>query len=183
MDELSSNLNKDLLIGDYNANLPAKMAEALLAANKLKEINEPIEILHVEDDEDDFLLISEAIKDTGILHNINWVKDGVEAMNYMLHEAEYRVYSVAPKPDLILMDINMPRKNGLETLEELRKYSQFDDTLIMVLSSFVSTTGVTKTYEDYGLDIFVEKTRDLKNFASNFTLLTRYWYEVMRLSE
>lgn len=156
------------------------MASTLLRSGKLIGSTEMIEILIVEDDEDDYMLTMEALEGSGINFNVNWVKDGVEALDYLYHKDDYRIYNKSPRPDLILLDINMPRKDGLETLEELRQDPQFNDILVVVLSSYVQKEGVLNSYK-LGLDSFVQKTGDLANFSEFFKILIQYWFEINKV--
>lgn len=127
-------------------------------------------ILIAEDDEDDYLLTMDAIESLGIEFNHTWVRDGVEVLEFLDEQ----------KPDVILLDINMPRKNGLEALEEIRQNKEFEDILIIVLSSSVDHEGILNTYQ-FGIDSFIQKTSDLNNFIDFFKILFQYWFQLVKL--
>ena len=104
----------------------------------------PIQILLVEDNPGDVRLSSEAFKAGDFLHEMNVVKDGVEAMEFV---RRCGAYSCAPRPDIIILDINLPRKNGLEVLEEIRSDNTLADIPIIMLTSSDNDLDVLIAYK------------------------------------
>ena len=85
---------------------------------------QPINILMADDDEDDRLLTVDALNESRVLNNLFCVEDGVELLEFLRHEGKYTDPASAPRPSLILLDLNMPRKDGREALQELKKRPQ-----------------------------------------------------------
>jgi CheY-like chemotaxis protein len=97
-----------------------------------KRMNKAVEVLMVEDNRGDIVLLEEAMRKSGLSHRINTVKDGVEAMQYLNREDKF---AGASKPELIILDLKLPRKNGREVLEEIRRDPGLRDIRLVVLSS------------------------------------------------
>jgi CheY-like chemotaxis protein len=110
--------------------------------NERKKMNKAIEILIVEDNRGDIVLLGEAMRKAGLRHRIHTVKDGVEAMEYLRKEGEF---SCAARPDLIILDLKLPRKNGREVLDEIRRDSDLCGIRIVVLSSSRSELALAKS--------------------------------------
>jgi CheY-like chemotaxis protein len=98
----------------------------------IHEVGRPIEILLVEDNPGDVRLTREALKDAKVLNTINVARDGVEAMEFLSREGQY---SSAPTPDLILLDLNLPRKTGFEVLEDLKSSADLRRIPVVILTS------------------------------------------------
>jgi CheY-like chemotaxis protein len=101
----------------------------------------PIKILLVDDDPDDVLLTTEELKVAPFQSDLSIVHDGVEAMAYLRREGEH---SQAPRPDVVLLDLNMPRKNGREVLAEIRESPDLKDILVVVLTTSVADRDMIK---------------------------------------
>ncbi|MEJ2183713.1 MAG: response regulator, partial [Nitrospirota bacterium] len=94
---------------------------------------EPIVLLVAEDDEDDFMLVREALEDGRLVNRTEWVKDGEELMDYLRRRGQYAEQRRAPRPGVILLDLNMPRKDGREALEEIKKDPSLRSIPVIVL--------------------------------------------------
>lgn len=92
-------------------------------------------ILMAEDDSDDRLLFQDAFREAGLSGELKFVYDGVELMDYLHHQGNYQKVSLAPRPDLVLLDLKMPRKNGWEALQELRSDPQLRDLPVFILTT------------------------------------------------
>ena len=95
-------------------------------------MNKNVEVLMVEDNRGDIVLLEEAMRKAGLSHHVNTVKNGVEAMAYLRRQGEF---TGASRPDLIVLDLKLPRKNGREVLEEIRRDPELSDIRLVVLSS------------------------------------------------
>lgn len=97
--------------------------------------NSPFIVLMADDDEDDRLLAREALLESQAVYEMRFVKDGIELMQYLRKEGSYVNNSDAPTPNLILLDLNMPRKDGREVLSELKTDPQFDHIPVVILTT------------------------------------------------
>ncbi|GAA5511884.1 response regulator rcp1 [Deinococcus carri] len=137
----------------------------------------PIEILLVEDSEPDIMLTEEAFAAAGITNRLHVTRDGVEALAFLRQQEEY---AEAPRPDVILLDINMPRMNGLEVLAELKR-----DPLLMTIPVIVLTTSqadedILRSYQAHAAS-YVVKPIDFTHFYQAIQALGRYMLSVVRL--
>ena len=133
----------------------------------------PYEILLVEDSEADVFLLQEAFESQAPRARIRVASDGVEAM-FMLREDDPVL------PDLILLDLNLPRKSGLDVLEELRAAPELSIIPVMVLSTSAAAGDVQRAYE-LGANAFMPKARDLGGFLEQVRLIDRFWFSGVRL--
>src|SRR3972149_2122720 len=106
--------------------------------------NDMVEILMVEDNPADVRLTREAFKDAKVLNHMNIVVDGVEALAILRQEGKY---ADAPRPDLILLDLNLPRKDGREVLAEIKSYDDLKCIPVVILTSSEATVDIAKTYD------------------------------------
>lgn len=138
----------------------------------------PIQVLLVEDNPGDVRLTREALAEAKVRNELSAVNDGEEAMAF-LRRADG--YGDAPRPDLILLDLNMPRKNGREVLAELKATEEFRQIPVVVLSSSDSERDVC---ECYGLSAnsYVRKPVGLDQFFAVIADIERYWMGVNRLA-
>ena len=99
--------------------------------------SQPINILMADDDEDDRLLTVDALKESRVLNNLFCVEDGVELLEFLRHEGKYSDPASAPRPSLILLDLNMPRKDGREALQELKNDPKLRSIPVVILTTYV----------------------------------------------
>jgi two-component system, chemotaxis family, response regulator Rcp1 len=141
--------------------------------------SEPIEILLVEDNAGDARLAQEALKENKVHNNIYHVKDGVEAMTFLRREGPY---ADAPVPDLVLLDLNMPRKDGREVLAEVK-----DDPALRLIPIVVLTTSAAERdlIESYGLhaNAYVVKPLDLERFVEVVQAIENFWFTIVKLPQ
>lgn len=131
----------------------------------------PIEILLVDDNDDDVVLLRESFKDSRFVNILNVVHDGEEALAYLRHEG---AYASAPTPGLVLLDINMPRRNGFEVLEAMKADPQLKQIPVVMLTTSTRDEDVARSY-DRGACSYVSKPvsfEKLKEVVKQFTL---YW--------
>jgi len=148
-----------------------------LVMSKAKELGRPIRILLVEDSPSDALLTREALKRADIDHTLDHVEDGVQAMQF-LHREE--PYAAAIRPDIILLDLNMPRKTGHEVLEEIAADSSLRRLPVMVWTTSAEAPDIDAAYDrsancyvtkPVGLDHYIEVMRSLGRFALSWVSL------------
>jgi len=137
----------------------------------------PIEILLVEDNPADVRLTIEALKESRILNNMNVTIDGVEALQFLRREGEY---SAAPRPDLILLDLNLPKKDGRQVLTEIKQDPSLRRIPVVVLTSSQAEQDVFTSY-DLHANCFITKPVDLDQFMSVVGTIEDFWLSVVRL--
>ena len=144
-----------------------------MTENKSKHI-----ILVVEDDEDDYFLIASTLKHTKFDCDVRWVQNGEEAMSYLLRQNEWQDPIKSPSPSLILLDINLPRKNGLEVLQEIQKNPSLKNLLTVVFTSSKNKANIAAAY-DFGANSYVQKPSQIDQFTKGLQLIMRYWFKLV----
>src|SRR5437870_685868 len=137
----------------------------------------PVEILLVEDNPGDERLTREALKEGKVYSNMHWVKDGVEAMLYLRREGKF---SGAVRPDIILLDLNLPKKDGREVLEEIKQDPQLKCIPVVVLTTSKAEEDVLKTYGLHA-NCYVTKPVDLDKFITVVKSIDAFWLSVVTL--
>jgi two-component system, chemotaxis family, response regulator Rcp1 len=136
-----------------------------------------IEILLVEDNPGDILLTKEALKEAKIHNRLSVAHDGVEAMAFLRKEGEF---ANAPRPELILLDLNMPRKNGIEVLSEIKGDPSLHRIPVVILTTSDSDRDVLKAY-DLNANCYVTKPVDLDQFIKVIHTIDEFWLSIVRL--
>jgi CheY-like chemotaxis protein len=138
---------------------------------------QPMEILLVEDNEDDILLEQEAIADAKLINLMQVVRDGEEALTYLRRQGKYRNTQM---PGLILLDINMPKKNGFEVLNEIKADPALMHIPVVMLTTSDSEADVVKSYAK-GACSFITKPMDFDKFRDVIRQFALYWALVARV--
>jgi two-component system, chemotaxis family, response regulator Rcp1 len=141
------------------------------------ERNGPIEILLVEDNPGDVRLTKEALKEGKVYSNLHTVKDGVEAMEFLRREGKYKG---VPRPDIILLDLNLPKKDGREVLQEIKTDEQLRRIPVVVLTTSKAEEDVLRTY-DLHANCYVTKPVDLEKFMVVVKTIDSFWLTVVTL--
>jgi len=136
-----------------------------------------IDILLVEDDESDVKLTLRAFGEIDFKSNIYVVSNGREALDFVYHQGEYQDNKKYPRPDLILMDINMPKMSGLEVLKELKTKPEYKVIPIIMLTSSKNDTDVLQSY-DCGANGYIPKPIDYDEFVRIVEGFNFYWHVV-----
>ena len=144
---------------------------------RLAEMGKPIDILLVEDNPGDVRLTQETFKESKILNTMHVVRDGVEAMAFLRQEGEY---ADAPRPDLILLDLNLPRKDGREVLEEIKGDDQLRHIPVVVLTISYAEEDVLRAYDLHG-NCYITKPIDLDQFIKVVRGIKDFWLTIVRL--
>lgn len=140
---------------------------------------EPVVILMADDDDDDFLLTQKALKASKLLNTLVRVGDGEELMDYLLKKGEYENQETQ-RPGIILLDLNMPRKDGREALAEIKSYDHLKDIPVVVFTTSKAEEDVFKTYQ-LGVSSFITKPVTFSNLLEVMSSLGRYWFEIVEL--
>jgi two-component system, chemotaxis family, response regulator Rcp1 len=136
-----------------------------------------VEILLVEDNPGDVRLTREALREGKLHNNLRVVDDGVKALAYLRREGEY---ADAPRPDLILLDLNLPRMSGREVLEEIKADPKLASIPVVVLTSSQAEQDIVRAYE-LRANCYVTKPVDLDQFVSVVQSIEDFWFTVVRL--
>ena len=139
--------------------------------------SQPMEILLVDDNEDDVLLEQEALEDAKLVNLMYVVRDGYEALAYLRRQGEYQN---ARMPGLILLDINMPRKNGFEVLNEMKADPALMHIPVIMLTTSDNEADVVKSYAK-GACSFITKPMDFDKFGEVVKRFALYWALVSRV--
>lgn len=137
----------------------------------------PVEILLVEDSPTDVLLAKEALESSKLANNLHVVNDGVEAMAFLHREG---TYSESPCPDLILLDLNLPKKDGREVLSEIKEDDRLKRIPVVVLTTSKDETDVLKAYGLHA-NCYVVKPVDFEKFAEIVQSIENFWFSVVTL--
>ena len=138
---------------------------------------EPVIILLVEDNPADARLTQEAMKESKIHNKMYHVVDGVEAMAFLRKQGEY---AKMPRPDVILLDLNMPRKDGRQTLAEIKEDEDLKRIPVVVLTVSDAEEDIIKSYNLYA-NCFVTKPMDMDEFAKVVTGIENFWFTIVKL--
>jgi two-component system, chemotaxis family, response regulator Rcp1 len=141
------------------------------------ETGKPIEILIVEDNPGDVRLTQEALRDAEVRSHLSVAKDGVEALAYLHHEGKY---SSAPRPDLILLDLNLPRKDGREVLAAIKADLNLRCIPVVILTTSQDEYDVLGAYESYA-NCYIVKPVDLEQFIAVVKSIEDFWFQIVRL--
>jgi CheY-like chemotaxis protein len=136
-----------------------------------------IEILLVEDNPGDERLTREALKEGKVYHNLHWCKDGVEAMDFLYRRGKH---ANAPRPDIILLDLNLPKKDGREVLEDIKSDDSLKRIPVVVLTTSKAEEDVLRTYNLHA-NCYVTKPVDLEKFIVVVKSIDIFWLTVVTL--
>jgi len=131
----------------------------------------------VEDNPGDVRLAQEALKDAKVRNNLHVAMDGVEALAFLRREGKY---ADAPHPDLILLDLNLPRKDGREVLEEIKSDENLRRIPVVILTMSKAEEDILKTY-DLHANCYVTKPLDLDCFIEVVQAIEGFWFSIVRL--
>ena len=139
--------------------------------------SQPVEILLVEDNEDDVVIIQEVFADVVLGTLINVVRDGEEALAYLQRKGKYKV---ARMPEIVLLDINMPKKNGFEVLEAMKKDPRLQSLPVIMLTTSHREEDVIRSYAN-GACSYIHKLVDLDEFKQLIKQFEHYWTSISRI--
>lgn len=137
----------------------------------------PIEILLIEDNQGDNKLTAEVFKEAAVPNNIHLVTDGVDAMNYLKQE---KTFQDAVRPNIILLGLNIPKKDGREILKEIKEDPELKHIPIIVFTTSESEVDVENTYKNYA-NAYITKPQDLNEFTRVTKSIEEYWLDTVEL--
>ncbi len=138
-------------------------------------------ILVAEDNLDDCVLVKEAFGESGYNFNLAFVHDGIELLQYLRRQGYYAEKATYQRPDLILLDLNMPRKDGREALAEVKADPYLRSIPVVVLTVSSSDEDILRTYELGGAG-FIIKPDNISDMVEVVKVINEYWFEVVELS-
>ena len=142
-----------------------------------RKLGEPITILLVEDNPADARLVKEAMKEVKINNTLYHVPDGVEAMAFLRRQGEY---SKMIRPDVVLLDLNMPRKDGRQTLKEIKDDPELKRIPVVILTVSDAEEDIIKSY-DLHANCYVTKPLNLDEFSKVVAGIENFWFEIVKL--
>lgn len=134
-----------------------------------------IHILLVEDNPGDMRLTTEALKEGKVRNELSWAKDGVEALDFLHKRADFAGVGT---PDLILLDLNLPKKNGREVLEELKNHQTLKSIPVVVLTTSRAEEDILRSYELHA-NCYIIKPVDLDKFMSVVKAIDHFWLSIV----
>jgi len=137
----------------------------------------PIEVLLVEDNPGDIVLTKEIFRESKILVNLNVVTDGLEALAYLNKEGEY---NGKPQPNIILLDLNLPKMNGFELLAEIKKNKSLKNIPVVVLTCSEATEDIVRIYA-LRANCFITKPVNLEQFNKVIKGISDFWFNIVKL--
>jgi len=147
----------------------------------MNKINaKPAVILYAEDDPGDQELTKRAFELGHVRSELHIVQDGEEALDYLMRRGKYVEPSTSPRPDLLIMDLNMPKLDGRKVLEEIRKNDDCPKPAVIILSTSQNEEDIIQSYK-LGVKSFITKPVDVDDFIRAIRVLEEYWFEVVVL--
>jgi CheY-like chemotaxis protein len=139
--------------------------------------HKPITILMADDDRDDCLLVRKAFEASRLVNDLRFVEDGEELMDYLRRRGKY---ADAPRPGLILLDLNMPRKDGREALKEIKDNPDLREIPVVVLTTSKSEEDIFRSY-NLGANSYITKPVTFEGLVDVMKALGKYWFEIVEL--
>ena len=146
----------------------------------MSEGGRPITILLADDDEDDRLMTRDALRDARLHNDLRFVIDGVDLMDYLQRRGRYSDPKESPRPGLILLDLNMPRMDGREALQEIKRDAELRSIPVVVLTTSKAEEDIIRTY-DLGVNSFITKPVTFLGLVEVMKVFRRYWLEIVEL--
>ncbi len=142
---------------------------------------DPVVILLADDDPDDRELTQRALQRSRVRNTVRCVEDGEELLEYLRKEGRYADVD-APRPGLILLDLNMPRMDGREALEQIKKDPKLRKVPVVVLTTSDAEQDIVRSY-DLGVNAFVTKPVTFEGLADVIRVMSDFWFEIVRLPQ
>jgi len=146
----------------------------------MNKSSQPITVLMAEDDPDDRLLAEKAWKGHRLNNEMRFVEDGEELMDYLYRRGKYADPGSSPRPGVILLDLNMPRKDGREALEEIKRDPNLSAIPIVVLTTSTAEEDIMRSYL-LGVSSYIQKPMTLDGLVRVLQTLGQYWLEIVSL--
>ena len=142
-----------------------------------QERTTPVEILLVEDNPGDVRLTQEALKESKVINNLSVAEDGVEALAFLKREGKY---ADSPRPDLLLLDLNLPKKDGRELLEEIKADENLKRIPVVVLTTSKAEEDIIRMYDQHA-NCYITKPIDFDQFINVVKSIQDFWLAIVKL--
>lgn len=139
-----------------------------------------ITILVADDDPDDRMMAKDALDESRLANDLRFVEDGEELLDYLYRRGRYSDQKDAPRPGVILLDLNMPRKDGREALREIKADPELRQIPVVVLTTSKAEEDIYRTY-DLGVNSFITKPVMFESLVEVMKTIGRYWFEIVEL--
>ena len=146
----------------------------------MSRVAKPITILYADDDAEDRMLVKDAWAENRLANELHFVEDGEELMEYLRRRGQFAHLSDQPLPGLILLDLNMPRKDGREALQEIKADPRLRSIPVVVLTTSKAEEDILRAY-DLGVNSFILKPVTFQSLVDLTLTLSKYWFEVVEL--
>ena len=146
----------------------------------MSERGKPITILYAEDDPEDRMMVKDALRESRLANELHIVEDGEELIDYVKRRGKYAELDGRPLPGLILLDLNMPRKDGREALKEIKADPSLRRIPIVVLTTSKAEEDILRSY-DLGVNSFITKPVTFESLVDIVKTLGKYWFEIVEL--
>jgi CheY-like chemotaxis protein len=140
----------------------------------------PITILYADDDAEDRMLVRDAWAENRLANQLHFVEDGEELMDYLRRRGQYTHLAGEPLPGMILLDLNMPRKDGREALQEIKADPRLRSIPVVILTTSKADEDILRAY-DLGVNSFILKPVTFDSLVEITRTLSKYWFEVVEL--
>lgn len=146
----------------------------------MKQLPRLISILMAEDDEEDRQLAKDALSESRLANELRFVFDGEQLMDYLHHRGKYADPGSSPRPGIILLDLNMPRKDGREALKEIKSDPELRRIPVVVLTTSDTEEDIVRSY-DLGVNSFIKKPVTFTGMVEIMKALGDYWFQIVEL--
>jgi len=146
----------------------------------MRDVRKSILFLMADDDEDDRMMAQDALAEARVSNSIRFVEDGEELMDYLRRKGKYADPADAPRPGLILLDLNMPKKDGREALKEIKSDPGLRQIPVVVMTTSKAEEDVLRSY-DCGVNSFITKPVSFAGLVDIMKALGRYWFDIVEL--
>ncbi len=141
---------------------------------------QPIIILYADDDPEDRMLVKDAWDESRLANELHFVEDGEDLMDYLHRRGKYKMLAGAPLPGMILLDLNMPRKDGREALQEIKSDPKLRVIPVVILTTSKAEEDIYRAY-DLGVNSFIIKPVTFQSLVTVTLTLSKYWFEIVEL--
>ncbi len=141
-----------------------------------------ITILMADDDEDDRMMTKEALEEAKLANDLRFVVDGEELLDYLYRRGKYTDPADSPRPGLILLDLNMPKKDGREALKEIKADPNLKRIPIVVMTTSQAEVDIYRSY-DLGVNSFITKPVSFEGLVYVIAMLAQYWFQIVQLPD
>jgi CheY-like chemotaxis protein len=146
----------------------------------MSRIGKPITILYADDDAEDRMLVKDAWAENRLANELHFVEDGEELMDYLRRRGQYTHLANEPLPGMVLLDLNMPRKDGREALQEIKADPRLRSIPVVILTTSKAEEDILRAY-DLGVNSFILKPVTFQSLVDLTLTLSKYWFEVVEL--